>query len=236
MSGSGDEASSSHAERGGLTRKTFLRRAGAIGVAGSLPAGFVAREAASQPATAAAPQREALEALSRREADIVDAIAARLIPSDANGPGASEAKVGRYIDRALAGALSSARPSYALNTIAVDRYAKALFGASFTNLTAEQQDAILTNMEANTAPGFTPNSRTFFLLIRTHAIQGMFGDPYYGGNDNAIGWKLIGFPGIKLNVPAADQRADVVPRAGRQSTYDYDLFKRTTKGGSKRGH
>jgi gluconate 2-dehydrogenase gamma chain len=236
MSGSEDEASASQSGRGGLSRKTLLRRAGVIGVAGALPAGVMAREAASQPASSAAPEREALEALSRREAAIVDAIVARLIPTDANGPGATEAKVGRYIDRALAGALSSARPSYALNTIAVDRYAKARFGASFTDLTAAQQDAILTNMEANTAPGFTPNSRTFFTLVRTHAIQGMFGDPYYGGNANAVGWKLIGFPGIKLDVPAADQRADVTPKAGKQSAYDYDLFKRKKKGGGKRAH
>lgn len=236
MSGSEDEASASPVAQGGLSRRTLLRRAGVVGVASALPAGVLAREAASDTASSAAVEREALEALSRREADIVDAIVARLIPTDANGPGATEAKVGRYIDRALAGALSSARSSYALNTIAVDRYAKARFGVSFTELTAAQQDAILTNMEANTAPGFAPNSRTFFTLIRTHAIQGMFGDPYYGGNVNGVGWKLIGFPGIKLDVPAADQRADVMPRSGRLSVYDYELFKRTKSGGAKSAH
>jgi gluconate 2-dehydrogenase gamma chain len=214
-----------------------------IGVAGALPVGVMAREGASQPQVVTAPAREALEALSRREAAIVDAIAARLIPTDANGPGAGEARVGRYIDRALAGALASDRPSYALNTVAVDRYARQRYGAAFTELTAAQQDAILTNMEANTAPGFTPNSRTFFLLIRTHTIQGMFGDPYYGGNTDAAGWKLMGFPGIKLDVTAADQRADTVPQFGKESTYDYALFQqgvhkttKTTKGGAKRAH
>jgi gluconate 2-dehydrogenase gamma chain len=239
MEGSEDGAARSDGGRG-LSRKTLLKRAGIIGVATAVPTGVMAREAATEPGGAEVAEREALEALSRSEADIVDAIVARLIPTDANGPGAAEARVGRYIDRALAGALSSDRPSYALNTIAVDRYAKARYGAPFTQLTAEQKDAILTNMEANTAPGFTPNSRTFFLLVRNHAIQGMFGDPYYGGNANAAGWKLIGFPGIKLDVPAGDQRADVVPRFGRESTYDYDLFKRKKeekkKGRSTSGH
>jgi gluconate 2-dehydrogenase gamma chain len=233
MSGSEDEAPAAQ----GFSRATLLRRAGAIGVAGALPAGLAASEAAGRPEVVAAPEREALEALSRTEADVVDAIVARLIPSDANGPGAAEARVGRYIDRALAGALSADRPSYSLNAIAVDRYARTRFGAAFADLPAAQQDAILSNMEANTAPGFTPDSRTFFLLIRTHAIQGMFGDPYYGGNVNAVGWTLIGFPGIKLDVPAGDQRADRAPTLGRKSAYDYDLFKRSQKkGGSKRAH
>ena len=43
-------------------------------------------------------------------------------------------------------------------------------------------------------------------MVRTHTLQGTFGDPYYGGNANFVGWDLIGYPGIRLNVTSEDQR------------------------------
>jgi gluconate 2-dehydrogenase gamma chain len=52
---------------------------------------------------------EALETLTASEANILEAFCARLIPSDANGPGAKEARAAHYIDRALGGALASGR-------------------------------------------------------------------------------------------------------------------------------
>src|SRR6266849_4547964 len=50
-------------------------------------------------------QLEALETLTATEADILEAVCARLIPSDENGPGAAEARAAHYIDRALTGPL-----------------------------------------------------------------------------------------------------------------------------------
>ncbi|MBI3264128.1 MAG: gluconate 2-dehydrogenase subunit 3 family protein, partial [Acidobacteria bacterium] len=47
----------------------------------------------------------------------------RLIPTDAGGPGASEAGAVRYIDRALAGALVGSREAYRTGLAALDRYA-----------------------------------------------------------------------------------------------------------------
>ena len=34
-------------------------------------------------------------------------------------------------------------------------------------------------------------------MVRTHTLQGTFGDPYYGGNANFVGWDLIGYPGVR---------------------------------------
>src|SRR5438477_1311656 len=72
---------------------------------------------AGAPATAATPklptQRlEALETLTAAEADTLEAIAARIIPSDENGPGATEARAAHYIDRALTGPLRPWRNAY----------------------------------------------------------------------------------------------------------------------------
>src|SRR4051812_492626 len=46
----------------------------------------------------AAPRLEALETLTAAEADTLEAIVARLIPTDENGPGATEARAAHYID------------------------------------------------------------------------------------------------------------------------------------------
>ena len=146
----------------------------------------------------AAPRLEALETLTAAEADTLEAIVARLIPTDENGPGATEARAAHYIDRALGGPLRSSRDSYAAGLAAIDGYAQAKKGAPFAQLSAPDQDAVLTDMEKNVATGFTPNAAAFFNLVRTHTIQGTFCDPYYGGNANFVGWDLIGYPGVRL--------------------------------------
>jgi hypothetical protein len=75
-----------------------------------------------------------------------------------------------------------------------------------------EQDAVLTDMQANQVTGFTGGgSAQFFNLIRTHTIQGTFSDPFYGGNENFIGWDLIGYPGARTVVSANLQLMDRKP-------------------------
>jgi hypothetical protein len=80
-------------------------------------------------------------------------------------------------------------------------------------------------MDLNRATGFSPNAKAVFEMIRTHAVQGMFGDPAHGGNTNFVGWKLVRFPGPRLVISARDQRLDVVPRSNLKSTYSNPLFR-----------
>jgi hypothetical protein len=68
------------------------------------------------------------------------------------------------------------------------------------------------------------NNAAFFNLIRTHTIQGMFSDPFYGGNANFIGWDLIGYPGARTMVSANLQLLDKKPEPSRKSAYDYGMF------------
>ena len=178
------------------------------------------------------PQLEALETLTAAEADTLEAICARLIPSDENGPGAAEARAAHYIDRALTGPLRVSRDAYAAGLAAVDVYAQASKGAAFAKLAPRDQDAVLTDMEMNVATGFMPSAATFFNLVRTHTIQGTFCDPYYGGNANFVGWDLIGYPGLRMAVGAEEQRMGA-PKAVRKSAYDDAMF--TMKGSPKGG-
>ena len=219
-----------------LSRRSLFKQLGLAGAATTISGTSLAPSAAAPtppPASAQLPAREALETLTAAEADALEAIVARLIPTDENGPGATEARAAHYIDRALAGPLASSRAAYAMGLAAIDEYAQRSKGALFSNLSAEDQDAVLRDMETNIATGFSPSSSVFFELIRTHTIQGTFCDPYYGGNANFVGWDLIGYPGIRMAVSEDEQRIKEKPAAIRKSAYDDEMF--TMKGGGH-GH
>ena len=213
--------------RAGLSRRSLFKRLGMAGAAAAVSETPLAPSVAA-PATAVAPAPmptgEALETLTAAEADALEAIVARLIPSDENGPGATEARAAHYIDRALAGPLASSRAAYALGLAAVDEYAQASRGAPFSNLSAENQDAVLQDMEKNIATGFAPNSSVFFEMVRAHTLQGTFCDPYYGGNTNFVGWDLIGYPGIRMAVSDDEQDMKAKPTAVRESAYENAMF------------
>jgi gluconate 2-dehydrogenase gamma chain len=231
-----------------VSRRHLFKQVGLAGAAAAVSAAVPAAATAQTPTTAAPPaapapasaapplampRLEALETLTAQEADTLEAIVARLIPTDENGPGATEARAAHYIDRALTGPLRGARASYAANLAALDAYAQAKKGAPFAKLPPADQDTVLTDMEKNVATGFTPNAAAFFALVRTHTIQGTFCDPYYGGNADFVGWDLIGYPGIRLTVTAEEQRMKARASPVRQSAYADAAF--SMKGGSH-GH
>jgi gluconate 2-dehydrogenase gamma chain len=217
------------------SRLAFLKRAGVLGVAATA-GGLTSRSAPAEIVEVKTIEREGAEALTAAESDAVEAIVARLIPTDGNGPGATEARVGRYIDWSLGGGLAFFRDSYTRGLAQLDAYCKSVSGAPFAQLTPARQDAILTNMQANTVPGF-PDAQSFFNLIRGHAVQGMFGDPFHGGNVNLVGWDLIGFPGIKLTqVTAQDQSLDYTPTPTRKTAYDFAMFRKLKPRGKETAH
>jgi gluconate 2-dehydrogenase gamma chain len=230
-----------------ISRRDLLKRAAVVGVAAAA-SDDVARRL--QPSVEAAAEgsattvalhehlmeaaREPLENLTATEADLLEAIVARLIPTDASGPGATEARAAHYIDRALGGALASSRQAYTAGLAALDRYSRSSRGKAFTELSATDQDSVLIDVETGAATGFTGSSAQFFALVLNHTHQGTFGDPYYGGNQNFVGWDLIGYPGIRTMVTAADQKSLEAHtlKPNHKSAYDYESF---TKAG-KHGH
>jgi gluconate 2-dehydrogenase gamma chain len=165
-------------------------------------------------------QREALKmvppagVLNASEAATLAAVCARIIPTDESGPGAAEAHAAEYIDRALGGWLATSRDAYAAGLAAIDDAARVRGGQRFVDLPPAQQDTVLETLAE------TP----FFALVRAHTIQGTFCDPTYGGNANFVGWDLIGYPGVRLNVTAADQRMAAPAKPVRRSAYDYAMF------------
>ena len=198
-----------------ISRRDVLKRVGIAGAAAAVPIDAIAQAT-----------REPFETLTAAEGATLEAIVARLIPTDANGPGASEARAARYIDRALGGFLASSRDTYRVGLAAIEGYASKFKGAPFTQLSAENQDAVLSDFERAATSGFAPNGVLFFNLVLAHTIQGTFCDPFYGGNANFVGWDLIGYPGVRLTATANDQRMDVAAAPTHMSAYDFSMFAR----------
>lgn len=209
-----------------FSRRDLLKRVGIAGAAVAVPVKLVpaATVPHAEAAAQAAPTRESFENLTAAEADTLEAIVARLIPTDANGPGAKEARAAHYIDRALGGALAASRLAYTAGLAALERYSRSSKGVPFARLSATDQDWVLIDVEAGAATGFPGSSGAFFNMVRSHTIQGTFCDPYYGGNANFVGWDLIGYPGVRTMVTAEQQRLEAHTPPNHKSAYDYDVF------------
>ncbi len=214
------------------SRRDLLKIAGtaaaAAAGAGAAPAESGAAVVEQRARTRPRPPREPLKALTAHEADLLDRIAELLIPSDENGPGATEAMAVRYLDRALAGALAAQREAYTVGLAALERYAKQTRGAAFMLLPETKQISLLIDVESGTATGanvgFAGSSAQFFALVRGHVWQGTFGDPIYGGNEHFVGWDLLGYPGVRTVVTPAEQRLLSPPTRVRTSAYDNPMF------------
>lgn len=144
------------------------------------------------------------------EARTLDAMTARIMPSEPDGRGAREAGVVTYLDHAVAGYFRDLQSIYRVGLQRLDAYSQARAGAIFPELGAAQQDEILSQVDTGSgvssagasadvwdANGTDTILTRFFAIVREHAIQGMFCDPIYGGNRDFTGWKLIGFPGAQ---------------------------------------
>jgi gluconate 2-dehydrogenase gamma chain len=174
--------------------------------------------------------------LTADEAELLEAIADHLIPPDELGPGAVTAGAVTYIDRALGGALASSRDAYRGGLLALDRYCRSSKGAPFGDLSNADQVSVLADIETGVATGsaigFDGGSDAFFSMVRTHVLQGMFGDPYYGGNRDFAGWDLIRYPGVRTAVSQDLQtqleEGSIPP--SRRSAYDSENFEKAVVG------
>jgi len=135
--------------------------------------------------------------LSAEEWATVEAISARLIPTDLE-PGAREAGCVNFIDKALAHEDAALRPLYRTGLRGTDAVARAMAGAPFRALPPERQDAVLCALEDGKAtawPAGSPSAPEFFAQIRLHTLWGFLADPAHGGNRDYAGWRVLGYPG-----------------------------------------
>jgi gluconate 2-dehydrogenase gamma chain len=146
--------------------------------------------------------------LNDDDAATVTAFAERIMPGAPGKPGATDAGVLNYIDLALAGAYADQQDFYRRGLAALDSHCRTTSGKPFVQLSAAQQDDVITALEGGKASGFTwPTAQAFFNTLRTHTMEGMFADPVYGGNKDFAGWLLVGFPGAQPLFSPADMQS-----------------------------
>ena len=183
-----------------LNRRNFLTRAGsavsAVWISAHWPAIVAAAEHAHQAAKSASPAK--LQFFSPEQAVEIDAITARIIPSDET-PGAREAGVVYFIDRALTTFAVDDQKTYREGLPGLQLRVRELFPSveNFSSATPEQQDQILHSLDEQTGPARRHSrpggaSSSFFQAIRVHTIVGFLVEPDSGGNRDGVGWKVIG--------------------------------------------
>ena len=134
----------------------------------------------------------------------VDAMASQIIPTD-DTPGAHEARVVFFIDRALVTFARESRPVYIQGLKDLQAKTIELFPTAkkFSALSAPQQIQVMTALEKS----------PFFNAVRTHTVTGFFASPIHGGNHNKAGWKLIGFDdSLEFKPPFGYYDAKLQPR------------------------
>ena len=183
-----------------LSRRTFLLRAGTGISAAWISANWTALLSASRHAhsAAVAANPPKLEFFTPEQATEIDAISARIIPTD-ELPGAHEAGVLYFIDRGLATFSADDQKTYREGLPELQARVTEMFpnAAKFSSLTLQQQDEVLHSLDEN-APSpqrpfrASPGAQSFFETMRQHTIAGFLIDPDFGGNDSGAGWKVIG--------------------------------------------
>src|SRR5438309_10398737 len=129
-----------------LSRRQFLSRGSAavsvVWLSAHWPAIVAAAEHAHQAAKSSAPDK--FQFFSPEQAAEIDAITARIIPSDET-PGAREAGVVYFIDRALTTFASDDQKTYREGIPSLQAHLREIFPAAekFSSATPEQQDKIL---------------------------------------------------------------------------------------------
>lgn len=165
------------------SRRTLLRVAAWLGTSLAV-SDWEVFAAALQHAPTGSPENATAPILDSAELADLDALTAQIIPTDST-PGAREAGVTHFIERALGSYLAPVAPGFVagLKDLRRDVHGRYPEAGSFAALSPSQQLEYLSSIA----------SSPFFASLRYLTVLGMFSDPSYGGNRDGIGWQLLGF-------------------------------------------
>ena len=165
-----------------LTRRTFLHLLKSCASKSAICLSVPTILSACQEARRNQLAETAFRNLSQTEALEFDAIAERILPAT-DSPGAREAGVVYFIDNVLEDRVE-ALDILTNGLLELQKNTVSEFNSPFFHpLSALEQDQLLKSIE----------NTEFFLTARYLTIAGMFALPEYGGNQNLVGDKLIGF-------------------------------------------
>ncbi len=179
-----------------LSRRVFIHRLGFFG-GGVVLLGSAckkgqgeAQESPSSNARVRKPLTTAHLTFTSEEFSVVQAACERIVPKDED-PGAAELGVPKYIDRMLQSPqLAQMKEDFLTGVNALDRRARQTLKVGFAQATAAQQDALLAAFKD---AGDGTGEAHFYELLVVLTLEGLLGDPSYGGNKDKAGWALVGF-------------------------------------------
>lgn len=124
------------------------------------------------------------EYFTPEQAADVDAMAAQIIPTD-DLPGAREAGVVHFLDHSLATWAQDQQPGFVsgLGDLTHEVATRWPGTERFAQLPSEQQIALLHAVDQS----------PFFQMIRFATVAGTFANPSWGGNQDKVGWRILGF-------------------------------------------
>lgn len=135
----------------------------------------------------------------------------------ASADGSGFLKIGGIDAEAWEKRIAKRQSTYREGLAALDDFSRTAHGQEFIGLSDEEQDGVLEKLSGRPKParvslvsegenagegGPPPTNQPvsdeglgFFDSIVLHTRQGFYADPTYGGNDNFVGWNVIGYPG-----------------------------------------
>jgi gluconate 2-dehydrogenase gamma chain len=205
--------------------------------AAAVPAAVPAQQVKSS-----APAKDGYTFLTVLEAAFVEAFVDVLVPADELTPSGTDLGLATFIDRQLAGAWGKGDRLYQQGPWAqgapgqgyqlpltpaeffragiaeVNRHCKQEYGKEFDRLSPADKQKVLESLDKNAIALDHLSGKQFFEVAYQATMEGLFGDPIYGGNKNKAAWKMIGYPGViavhATNITTYKNKAYVVPPVG----------------------
>lgn len=159
----------------------------------------------------------------KKDFQTLAAMTERIYPEDDQGPGAIELGVPYFIDKQLGGSWGFNAKDYKMGPFnpeesdthglqaklnrgemfiagvrRVQEISDEEHGEKFADLDGDKQDKILQKFESGDVDIVGMRADTFFKLLRSTTIEGVYSDPVYGGNRDMQGWKMMGYPGPRM--------------------------------------
>jgi len=176
-----------------FSRRVFIHRLAFLGGGVVLIGPACKRDsspAASPPGPDVAATGSPYRTFTESEFAILSAACERIIPRDED-PGAIDAHVPQYIDLMLqTKEMRKAKAEFVPGLLALNRRSRRRLGKDFVEITDEQRDEVLNQFKDSPAGSAEAH---FFELLMVFTLEGLLGDPSYGGNKDRVGWALVGF-------------------------------------------
>lgn len=135
---------------------------------------------------------------TEKESKTIIAFAEQIIPRDQDA-GATDANVINFIDKQLVGPYTRFQGDYRKGIPSIENSSLKIYQKAFYELEFGVQTDFMMKMEKGELPEEfwkDVNQRDFFRLMLDHSMQGFYGSPRHGGNQNYVSYKMM-----KLDYP-----------------------------------